>query len=495
MTHVIRIHTQDGTRTAVANDGEILLSALSRAGAVVSAPCGGRGRCGKCAVRAEGNFEIMPSEDSKPLEPGYTLSCRARVRGDADVYLTESETSILAGGRVSEFETDGEAGYGVAVDIGTTTVAAYLLNLKTGKTEALRTMLNPQRGHGADVISRLTYAMESPENARLLQKEILRAIHEMTTDMLMERGIAQSVVGRAFVGNTVMMHLAGGYPVRSLAAAPFTPYYVKAHNAALDGTSALLGGCISGYVGADTVAAALACDLDRAEETSLLIDIGTNGEIVLTHKGRFVSCSCAAGPAFEGAHIACGTGAVRGAIDHARMEDGKIAFSTIQNAEATGICGSGLIDLIALLADEGEISPVGRMTEDVYLTDRVYLARADIREVQLAKSAIASGISILIEVMGIRAEDVQRVYVAGGFGNYINIENACKIGMLPKQFMGKIEFVGNAAGDGAKRMLLSASMRARAEEIREKTEYIELASHPSFADLYADNLIFGDDEL
>lgn len=494
MKHMLRIHADNNVRTIEASEGETLLEALSRAGIAVSAPCGGRGRCGKCAVRADGPFDIQPAEDGKTPEPGYVLSCRARILGDADVYLKDMETSVLASGRNSEIETDGDEGYGVAVDIGTTTVAAYLMNLKTGKTECIRTGLNPQRNHGADVISRLSFAMETGENALLLQKEILSEIDRMTKEMLSELGESQSVKKRSFVGNTVMMHLAGGYPVHSLAAAPFTPYYVKAHETELSSVKTLLGGCISGYVGADTVAAALACDLDRTEETSLLIDIGTNGEIVLKHRGRFVSCSCAAGPAFEGAHIACGTGAVRGAIDHAKMENGKITFTTIRNEEASGICGSGLIDLVALLVEEEEISPVGRMAEDVFLTDRIYLARADIREVQLAKSAIASGISVLIEAAGIRAEDVQRVYVAGGFGNYIDMENACKIGMLPKEFMGKIEFVGNAAGEGAKRMLLSDSMRKRAEQIREKTEYIELASHPSFADLYADNLIFGDDE-
>ena len=491
----IKAHTSEGIRTIEAEIGETLLSALTREGLILSAPCGGRGRCGKCILRAVGSFENEPSEFAGVIPEGSVLACHTRVTGDSEVWLTETENRILSAGTGRETVSDGEEGLGVAVDIGTTTVAAYLVNLQNGETLACETMLNPQRGHGADVISRLSFAMEKTDNALLCQNEILTAIREMTRKMLEKSGNAGKEIKMvSCVGNTVMMHLLGGYPVDSLALAPFTPFYTEPHEKTLNGMKTYLGGCISGYVGADTVGAALACDLDITDETALLIDIGTNGEIVLRHEGKFVCCSCAAGPAFEGAHIACGTGAVTGAIDHVKNENGTLTYSTIGNSEAVGICGSGLIDLVAALVDEEEISPAGRMSADYRLNDRVYLARGDVREVQLAKAAIAAGIQILLDEMGISGEDVRKVYVAGGFGNFINMENACKIGMLPMEFLPRIECVGNAAGDGARRMLLSANMRERAKEFRNRARYVELAAQPDFNDLYAENLLFSEEE-
>ena len=299
---------------------------------------------------------------------------------------------------------------------------------------------------------------------------------------------------RALVGNTVMMHLLGGYPARPLAFAPFTPAYIALHEKELGGVRTILGGCISGYVGADTLAAALACGLDERDENAMLIDIGTNGEIMLKKDGRCFACSCAAGPAFEGAHIACGTGAVAGAIDHARVENGEIVYTTIGGGEATGICGSGLIDLTAALLERGDITPMGRMAGDVRLSERVYLARSDIREVQLAKAAIASGIRILAEQAGAALADIEKVYLAGGFGNFIGLDSACRIGLLPAALRAKIVPVGNAAGSGSVRLLVSEQARRRAEALRQATRCVELAATPDFNDVYTDELLFEDED-
>ena len=338
----------DGRETVIpAQTGETILEALARAGIAVSAPCGGLGRCRKCAVRATGE---LACEDGARLDGQTVLACRTRLTGDARVRVSESKAEILKTGVSAGEETDGEAGLGVSVDVGTTTLAAYLVERSTGRVLASDARLNPQRPHGADVISRLSFAIESEENAALLQREILAAIDEMTRSMLERAGRAgEEIRCRALVGNTVMMHLLGGYPARPLAFAPFTPAYTALHEKELGGVRTILGGCISGYVGADTLAAALACGLDERDENAMLIDIGTNGEIMLKKDGRCFACSCAAGPAFEGAHIACGTGAVAGAIDHARVENGEIVYTTIGGGEATGICGSGLIDLTAAL--------------------------------------------------------------------------------------------------------------------------------------------------
>ncbi len=484
---------RDGRKTVVsAQTGETILEALARAGIAVSAPCGGLGRCRKCAVRATG---ALACEDGARLDEQTVLACRTRLAGDARVCLSESKAEILQTGISTGNETDGEAGLGVSVDVGTTTLAAYLVERSTGRVLASDARLNPQRPHGADVISRLSFAIEGEENAALLQREILAAIDEMTRSMLerVERA-GEEIRCRALVGNTVMMHLLGGYPARSLAFAPFTPAYTALHEKMLGGVRTILGGCISGYVGADTLAAALACGLDERGENAMLIDIGTNGEIMLKKDGRYFACSCAAGPAFEGAHIACGTGAVAGAIDHARIENGEIVYTTIGGGEATGVCGSGLIDLTAALLERGDVTPMGRMGEDVRLSGRVYLARSDIREVQLAKAAIASGIRILAEQAGAAFEDIEKVYLAGGFGNFIGLDSACRIGLLPAELREKIVPVGNAAGSGSVRLLVSERARRRAEALRQATRCVELAATPDFNDVYTDELLFEDED-
>lgn len=483
----------DGRETVIpAQTGETILEALARAGIAVSAPCGGLGRCRKCAVRATGE---LACEDGARLDGQTVLACRTRLTGDARVRVSESKAEILKTGVSAGEETDGETGLGVSVDVGTTTLAAYLVERSTGRVLASDARLNPQRPHGADVISRLSFAIESEENAALLQREILAAIDEMTRSMLERAGRAgEEIRCRALVGNTVMMHLLGGYPARPLAFAPFTPAYTALHEKELGGVRTILGGCISGYVGADTLAAALACGLDERDENAMLIDIGTNGEIMLKKDGRCFACSCAAGPAFEGAHIACGTGAVAGAIDHARVENGEIVYTTIGGGEATGICGSGLIDLTAALLERGDITPMGRMAGDVRLSERVYLARSDIREVQLAKAAIASGIRILAEQAGAALADIEKVYLAGGFGNFIGLDSACRIGLLPAALRAKIVPVGNAAGSGSVRLLVSEQARRRAEALRQATRCVELAATPDFNDVYTDELLFEDED-
>lgn len=483
----------DGRETVIpAQTGETILEALARAGIAVSAPCGGLGRCRKCAVRATGE---LACEDGARLDGQTVLACRTRLTGDARVRVSESKAEILKTGVSAGEETDGETGLGVSVDVGTTTLAAYLVERSTGRVLASDARLNPQRPHGADVISRLSFAIDSEENAALLQREILAAIDEMTRSMLERAGRAgEEIRCRALVGNTVMMHLLGGYPARPLAFAPFTPAYTALHEKELGGVRTILGGCISGYVGADTLAAALACGLDERDENAMLIDIGTNGEIMLKKDGRCFACSCAAGPAFEGAHIACGTGAVAGAIDHARVENGEIVYTTIGGGEATGICGSGLIDLTAALLERGDITPMGRMAGDVRLSERVYLARSDIREVQLAKAAIASGIRILAEQAGAALADIEKVYLAGGFGNFIGLDSACRIGLLPAALRAKIVPVGNAAGSGSVRLLVSEQARRRAEALRQATRCVELAATPDFNDVYTDELLFEDED-
>lgn len=486
MMYTVTVVFEGKTVSMPVQKGERLMDALVRAGAHVHAPCGGRGVCGKCLVKAEGSFET----DAEAPE-GYALACRSYVSGDVTLFVSDEQAEILADFDQEKIATDGESGLGIAVDIGTTTLAAFLMDSKSGEVLALETMLNPQRAHGADVVSRIAFSIEKQENASLLKSEIENAVSRLESSLLKKaKRDGEAVSKYSFVGNTAMMHFLTGHSALGISAAPFTPEYTESFEKPYSNGNAFYGGCISGYVGADTLAAMLANDFHKTSKTLLLIDIGTNGEIALIHKGRILTCSCAAGPAFEGAHIACGTGAVKGAIDHAKIENGSISFTTIQNAEAKGICGSGLIDLVACLIEEEEISPMGRMAEDFPLTESVYLAKKDVREVQLAKAAIAAGIDILIQESGITENDVDEVLIAGGFGNFINLESACAIGLLPKSLLAKIRPVGNAAGEGARKALVSAEERRNMENIRLRSAYIELASHPDFADLYADHLPF-----
>ena len=463
--------------------GETLYDVLSRNGIELNAPCGGRGKCGKCRVK----YRLWG--DTKEQD---VLACRTAIEGDCEVMLFRTENRILTSGQRTKYDTDGIGDFSLAVDIGTTTIAAYLLDNKSGRQLAAASCLNPQRIHGADVISRIGFSDQSTDNKALLQSEILSMIQEVLKRLLKDAKMPDdsTVSVRSLVGNTAMMHLAGGFNTIGIAKAPYLPEYTALHTQSLRGNDYLMGGCVSGYVGADTLAAMLSCDLDKARDNVLLLDIGTNGEIVLKCGNKYTCCSCAAGPAFEGAHISCGTGAVNGAVDHIKPSENRFSYTTIAGEAASGLCGSGLVDAVAYLLDEERITPVGRMKERFDIAPGVFIDPADIREVQLAKAAISAGIEILTERAGISFSEIDRVLLAGGFGNFIDVHSACKIGLLPKALEEKIETVGNAAGDGAKMLALSVKARERSEALRSVTQYIELSAQDDFEDTYTDNLLF-----
>ena len=463
--------------------GETLYSALIKAGVSIQAPCGGQGKCGKCRVKASGMIDTDPD--------GICLCCKTIINGNCTIQPMEHTAQIQLEGVSRKYETDSEEGLGVAVDIGTTTVAAYLCELDSGRVLASKSMLNPQRSHGADVISRIMFANAEAENADMLADEIHSAVNKLSEDMLRAAGLYnQSVKKLSLVGNTTIMHLTGRYSTLGISKAPYLPDYTSEHVRDYYGTPAIFGGCISGYVGADTVAAMLACGFDETDETVMLIDIGTNGEIALKRNNRIYACSCAAGPAFEGAHIACGIGGVSGAIDHVKLDGDKISYTTIGGETPCGICGSGIVDAVACLLKKEEIDFKGRMKDKFCITDSVYIAPEDIREIQLAKAAIASGVEILAESASISVGDIDKVYLAGGFGTYISIDSACDIGLLPAELNGRIVPVGNAAGDGAKMMLLKAEYRKTVEKLRKNTVYIDLSAQEEFEDIFAEKLLF-----
>ncbi len=411
--------------------------------------------------------------------------------------------------------------YGVAVDIGTTTIASYLIDLSNGQRICVQSGLNPQKVYGADVISRIKYTNENPAGSEEMQVLLINEINNSIEAMCYKAGISKSkIYAIALVGNTTMMHFLIKVSAKNIATAPFIPVItsmlkLNATELGIDINSfgiACVFPSVSAYIGADSVAAVLSTGMHQQEEIALLIDIGTNGEIVLGNKDALYACSSAAGPAFEGANIRNGMGSVIGAINSISLKTG-IDYTTIGNAEPVGICGTGIVDAVAQMLDIGLIDETGRIDEDWETTtlDQACIAdnisvinnmnafvicgdiaitQKDIRELQNAKAAIAAGINVLIKQAGISFSDINNVYLAGGFGTYINIESALKIGLIPIELRGKIESVGNAAGQGAVEGLISQDSINQTYEISKKIKYIELSSSKDFNDLYIDCMMF-----
>jgi uncharacterized 2Fe-2S/4Fe-4S cluster protein (DUF4445 family) len=398
---------------------------------------------------------------------------------------------------------------GLAVDLGTTKVAGYLVDLSNGPTLASKGIMNPQISHGEDIISRMTAAVHSPADATALQKLPVDAINELCLDLCAETGTKpEEILEAVVVGNTAMHHLFLNLPVKQLATSPFVPAIsgaveVKARDLGVDvapGAYVYLLPNIAGFVGADHVAMLLATNAWQAKETTVALDIGTNTEVSLIHNGKIATTSCASGPAFEGGHITHGMRAATGAIERLHIDGDRIHYQTIGGRPPVGICGSGILDALAQLYAAKIIDEGGRIVDSgchvrAYKGQRKFIlvskeerkgrpaitiTQHDVRELQLAKAAVRAGIEILLETSGCAEEDIRQVIVAGAFGTYIDISSAVAIGLLPPLPLNRFRQVGNAAGTGARMALLSLGSRAQAEDIASMVSYIELASAPSF---------------
>jgi uncharacterized 2Fe-2S/4Fe-4S cluster protein (DUF4445 family) len=430
---------------------------------------------------------------------------RAAVRSEQIVGLLPAETTLA----------------GLAVDVGTTKVAGYLLDLDSGETLAKAGIMNPQISYGEDVVSRIAYTDSHTEGRVELQSKLIEAINSMLGELCSEAQIDRDqIVEAVIVGNTAMHHLLAGLPVHQLAMAP----YVPAVGEALDLYAADLGLMIApgalvhfppniaGFVGADHVAMVLSTDLWQTDRTEIALDIGTNTEITLAHHGRLLSCSCASGPAFEGAHIRDGMRAAPGAIERVQILDGEPMVFTIGGQAPVGICGSGILDAVSELIKAGIIDQRGSLKAGAprvrkgdnskhqqYLLvpagesghgREVVVTRSDVNEIQLAKGAIRAGIEILLEEAGIEPLDIDSFIVAGAFGTYLDVGSAVTIGMFPDLPRDRFQQVGNAAGTGARQMLVSAERRHIADQIRSQVEYIELTTHPDFEGRFTRALFF-----
>ena len=478
-------------RTIAAAEKTTLLALLRSYSLAPEAPCGGHGTCGKCKVLVDGVEQ---------------LACQTVVDRDMTVTLQEKtdRTNVLeAGLDITVPMTPVQSGYLLAFDIGTTTVVGYLLD-EQGRELASSSMLNPQEPFGADVISRIQLALNGETDA--MTACIREGLSKLTQEACEKAGVEPSQIGVvSVVGNPCMQQLFLGLSVKNLATVPFAPSITKSNmqnakdvvplweNAVL-----LTPPDISGYIGADTMGCILSTRMYAGDAITLMVDIGTNGEMALGNRTRMTACSTAAGPALEGAKIKFGMRGAPGAIDHVWVEDGKIRCSVIGGGEAKGICGSGLIDAVASLLELGLLNARGRLLADeeadgeriARLTDTVYITQNDIREVQMAKGAITAGISLMARELGIEISQIGKVLLAGAFGSFLKPESACRIGLLPAELLEKIIAVGNAAGSGAKMMACSKDEFARTDELISHIEFIELASLPDFQREFAKNLRF-----
>ena len=416
---------------------------------------------------------------------------------------------------------EGLAPLGAAIDVGTTKLAAYLVNLETGETVATGAVVNPQVTAGEDVMSRIAYADANLSGAGDLHARLLDGINGLLGDLRAQIGApAWQVVDAVAVGNTAMHHLLVGLPVRQLGRAPYVPAVTEAlelrgADIGLElapGALLYLPPNIAGFVGADHTAVLLAAGAAESAGNVLVLDVGTNTEISVVCGGQLWACSCASGPAFEGAHIRDGMRAAQGAIERVNYLDGAFHVHTIGGGAPTGICGSGILDAVAAALEAGIVSERGRLARAHPLVIRsadepacvlvpaaltahgrdIVLTRADVGEIQLAKAAIRAGIELMLTAAGIEADALDEVVVAGAFGTYLDVTSAAAVGMLPKLPKERYRQVGNAAGLGARQLLASRQRREMADDIARRIRYVELTTHPEFADIFARELTLGE---
>lgn len=491
--------------------GHTLLELLQgQKGVSFSAPCGGQGKCGKCTVR---------------LGDGRTvLACQTLAEDGMTVIVPEEQgQQVMLQGSSGKVTPDADLeGYGIACDIGTTTVVCHLLELKQGRRLATAGEANRQQAFGADVISRIRASEEGhlEELANLIRGQL----SDMIRDVCKQAGIGPDQIRSMTVAaNTTMCHLLTGLDPSGIGRAPFVPksYFgtevpSKVLNLPFDGP-VYIAPAVSGYVGGDITSDLVAVEIQRKQKPVLLIDVGTNGEMVLGCGDKLLCCSTAAGPAFEGAQIRFGMTAKTGAIHAVEYRDGRVVCSVLGGGEAVGICGSGLIDAIAVMLDLGALDETGRILDpeeddDIpeaaqpwlfldenedpafRLTDQVWVTQSDVRKVQLGKGAIAAGEQVLINTYGVGYDEIGALYLAGGFGSYIRPASAARIGMIPQELLPVTAAAGNTAAEGACMALLSRQVRAKLSQLHHQMQYIELSGKEEFNQAYMEAMLFPCDD-
>lgn len=610
---MIQVDFKPGGEHGQVEPGSTILDVAAQLGISITAPCGGRGRCGRCRVIvARGCAPPTPAEHDlltgEELRNGVRLACQAVLTDDAEIIipsdsrtvggkilsedswqqidfapnvrgqhldlpapsledqradaervasglgvapdrleidaaaLTEmprvlrdhdfSATAIMVGNRLAAVRPPDiePCCLGAAVDIGTTTVVVYLVDLTTGERLASASDLNPQARHGHDLISRIEYVQSTTGGLDDMRRLIVDLINRLLGEAVAEAGRRRrDIYEVTVVGNTCMHHLFLGLDPTNLARAPYIPVLSRPFTLSADEAGLVINPAgsvyclpvIAGFVGADTVGVLLVSRMTEREKPTLAIDIGTNGEVMLWSGERLLVTSCAAGPAFEGGEISSGVRAAAGAIERVWLRNGSIGYSTIGGVHPNGICGSGIFDIMAALLDAGVVDRTGRFIEEERarslppdLRDRlrgegserefvlvpstngerneIRFTQKDVREVQLAKGAVRAAVELLCREAGVEVAELDEILLAGAFGNYIDRRSALRMGLLPEVPLERIVGLGNAAGAGALAALVSTAERRRAAELARQAEHVELMASPDFQMAFADSMIFPD---
>ncbi len=525
------IKTGRAAKSIKCREGANLMETLADAGIFVDNPCNGKGICGKCKVRIlSGEVSEMTASEAQLLkqeeiETGIRLSCMTEVSGTVEVELLQEERrhDVLAIGYMPEFERDEfDGGYGVVIDIGTTTVVTALIDLKTGEELANASMINAQKRYGLDVLTRITYEYEHPESgAGELQKAIVDAVNAMIDRACRDAGVSRTDIREIDVAaNCTMMHMLLGVDARSIGRSPYKPVFTEAKELpaceiGIEAADAKLY-ClphVSAYIGADIVAGTYVCGLQKERENVLFIDIGTNGEIVLACQGRLLCCSCAAGPALEGMNISSGMRAAEGAVEDVEITEQGNRLAVIGDQEPAGICGSGILAVVKELLRTGIVKKTGAFIKKEKLGKQDYrypmirmngtkrefilcenpellVTQGDVRQVQLAKGAILSGFTALLNKAGISMEELDRIMIAGQFGAHLPAESLVGTGILPRGAEDRIVYVGNSSKTGAYMALMSGKVKREIEQLARQMEYMELAESENYERIFTESMIF-----
>ena len=480
-----------------------LLSSVILPHHTLEMPCAGYGRCGKCRVVAHGVLSALSDAEREHLTPqeiarGVRLACCTRVEGDCAVTLAGAAVSqIRLAGEMPAFAHDPLfSSYGAAVDIGTTTLAACLYG-PDGALLAQASAPNPQSGWGADVISRIEAALCGSGAA--LAASVRGGVRSLVLEMAEQARIPSEAVDALVVtGNTAMLYLLTQTDPDCLSHAPFAASRLFGETLAAEAlglpcprAQVYLPRCMSAFVGADITTALLASGICTKTDTRMLVDIGTNGEIALWHRGQLSCCSTAAGPAFEGAGLSMGMAGKTGAVDHVCVQDGALQAHVIGDGEPEGICGSGVIDALACLLELEQLDETGLLEQDpAPIAPPVCLTQKDVRMVQLAKSAVCAGLRTLLRAEGLCGGDAAELAVAGGFGSYLDVASAGRIGLLPEELVPRVHVLGNAALSGASMLLLNRSFIPSSEAMASGARTVELSTSAEFMDAYTEGMFF-----
>lgn len=483
---------------------ETIASGLFRMGISVPAACGGKGTCGKCTVLIGNEWKLScslrPEQDVCITafsweKKGDEMQLVGHARIPSDSQTASEETQNNASGlRSGKQKTGGRAI--LAVDLGTTTLAASLMERDTGKVVGTLGQANHQSTFGGDVLSRMQ-ASERGERENL--KNIIRQDVRELRDGLLNTCPGYELDGIYLAGNTTMQHLFMGDSCAALGKAPFVPVSVERRETLLDGLPVILLPGIGAFVGADITAGMLACGMAQNPGITMLIDVGTNGEMVLAANDRYYVTSAPAGPAFEGANLSCGMPSLPGAICKVRIAGKRAIYRCIKDQEAVGICGTGALELVAELLDHGLADGDGHLKAPYdtqgypFLVGRgktLCFTQQDMRQIQMAKAAIRSGIEILLKKAGISPEDVDEVFLAGGFGYYMDVDKAVRIGMLPPEFAAKTRAVGNTSLQGCMDYCMKKDASQCMERMIAASSEINLAAEPEFEEVYLSHMGF-----